>query len=91
MSPDGTLMTEWVQITVTPMDSKKHVRVDFTLSPLSTENTVNTCDLEPRVPVSPVAQPTSEVAAESAAQKIQVLEHLSIFLVFQIVLLTNYI
>merc|ERR1712083_1206835 len=55
-SPDGSQMTEWVQITVAAMDSKKHVRVDFTLSTQGAVNSVNTCDLEPRVSAAPVSQ-----------------------------------
>eukprot|EP00090_Calanus_glacialis_P031812 TRINITY_DN52848_c0_g1_i1.p1 TRINITY_DN52848_c0_g1~~TRINITY_DN52848_c0_g1_i1.p1 ORF type:complete len:483 (-),score=100.01 TRINITY_DN52848_c0_g1_i1:48-1496(-) len=93
-SPDGSLLTEWVQITVTPMDSKKHVRVDFTLSSLGAENSVNTCDLELRVPVAPAAAPvkpsSSPLAPGSGAQKNQVLEQLAIFLVFHVILLTNF-
>jgi len=84
-SPDGALKTEWVQITVTPMDSKKHVRVDFTLNSLGAVNSVNTCDLEPRVPVAPAAAPvqpaSAPVAGGSAAQTIQPFKQVAILLV----------
>merc|ERR1712083_763630 len=64
-SPDGSQMTEWVQITVAAMDSKKHVRVDFTLSTQGAVNSVNTCDLEPRVPIAPAAPVNPSVAPVS--------------------------
>jgi len=92
MSPDGSLMSEWVQINITPLDSKKHVRADFTLSPLSAQNTVNTCDLEPRVPSSPVhPEPHPASPLGSGAQQIQVLERFNIYLVFQVILLAKYL
>jgi len=54
-SPGGELITEWVQITVGAMDSKNHIRVDFTLTEGGAANSVNTCDLEQGVPVAPAA------------------------------------
>ena len=67
------------------MDSKKHVRVDFTLNSLGAVNSVNTCDLEPRVPVAPAAAPVQPAAAPvaggSAAQTIQPFKQVAILLV----------
>merc|ERR1719228_2051000 len=90
INPDDSLMTEWVQINISPMDSKKHVRVDFTLSPLSSQNTVNTCDLEIKVPVAPVAQPQSPASAGSGAARAELLESFAILLVLTCMSLANY-
>jgi len=83
-SPDGSQVTEWVQITVAAMDSKKHVRVDFTLSPEGAVNSVNTCDLEPRVPVAPAApvKPSAApVSQGSFASSIHTAQILTVILV----------
>lgn len=90
INPDDSLMTEWVQINVSPMDSKKHVRVDFTLSPLSSQNTVNTCDLEIKVPEAPIAQPRSPASAGSGAGRVKLLEPFAILLVITCMSLANY-
>merc|ERR1719228_1669541 len=90
INPDDSLMTEWVQINVSPMDSKKHVRVDFTLSPLSSQNTVNTCDLEIKVPEAPIAQPRSPASVGSGAGRVKLLEPFAILLVITCMSLANY-
>jgi len=75
-SPDGELITEWVQINVGAIDSKEHIRVDFTLSKHGAANSVNTCDLEDNIPVAPAAPvrnaPTkSPKSGHSAADTLQ--------------------
>ena len=86
-SPDGHLVTEWVQITVGPMDNKEHVRVDFTLTNNSKENSINTCDLEPRVPVAPAATPVrTSNPDKSAATSSNLIQHWTKVIVLNFIL-----
>jgi len=86
-SPDGHLVTEWVHITVGPMDNKEHVRVDFTLTNNSKENSINTCDLEPRVPVAPAATPVRASSPDkSAATSSNLIQHWTKVIVLNFIL-----